>query len=76
VQATQREKLGHVDGPLPQQSAQVPMSRASENAETCRKLAHATTHQEHKKTWLQLAAHWDRLAHEAERYPGAFCNGP
>jgi hypothetical protein len=43
------------------------MSRASENAETCRKLAHATTHQEHKKTWLQLAAHWDRLAHEAER---------
>jgi hypothetical protein len=52
------------------------MSRATENAETCRKLAHATTHQEHKKTWLQLAAHWDRLAHEAEQYPGAFCNGP
>ena len=33
-------------------------------------LTHATAHQEHKKTWLQLAAHWDRLAHGAERYPG------
>jgi hypothetical protein len=28
-----------------------------------------------KKTWLEIADHWDRLAKEAERFPGAFRSG-
>ncbi len=54
--------------------------RASEfrkNAAICGE-TRAAAEPNHKKSWLQLAGHWERLAHEAERYPGALSagNGP
>jgi hypothetical protein len=54
------------------------MSRAIEfrkTADKMRDLAKRTSIPEARDAWLQIADHWDRLAHEAERHPGAFPSG-
>jgi hypothetical protein len=55
-----------------------PMGRADEfrkNAQAAHQFAKAAAKPEDQKTWLELARHWDRLAQEAERNPGAFPPG-
>jgi hypothetical protein len=54
------------------------MGRADEfrkNAQAAHQFAKAAAKPEDQKTWLELARHWDRLAQEAERNPGAFPPG-
>jgi hypothetical protein len=54
------------------------MSQPSEyrkNADMCRQLAHASSRPDDRRTWLEIAQHWDWVAMEAERSPGASPKG-
>jgi hypothetical protein len=44
-------------------------------AKIAHQFAKTAAKSEDQKTWLEIAAHWDRLAKEAERNSAAFWGG-